>query len=368
VALARAVTGDRVLTGAALADGAISRTQAEVVVAAVDQLPVNPRLRGAAEKVLIGEAAVHNAGDLRERGRRIVARLDPDGDERRDERALRREERAAHAGRFLSVVPDGIGGVRVKGRGTLEDAAVIRNALGPLSAPRPSAQPGACGGTPGSARSCGITDCAHDGRDPREHGARQWDALVDACQRLADADLLPTAHGAKPRVAVVVPHDTLGSRADGATGAAADADRALDVGLLDSGHRLSVAALRRLACDADVLPCVLGSRSEILDVGRTQRLVTTAIWTALVLRDRHCAFPGCSRPPLACDAHHVVHWADGGATCLDNLVLLCRAHHTVLHTTPWEVRLAPADRRPEFLPPARLDPHRRPLRHRPLRE
>src|SRR4051794_10378708 len=170
-ALARAVTGDRTATGASLADGAISRTQAEVVVAAVDQLPVSRGLRDAAETVLLGKAAVHNASDLRERARRIVARLDPDGDERRDERALRREERAAHAGRFLSVVPDGIGGVRLKGRGTLEDAAVISNALAPLSAPQPSAEPGACGGTPGSARSCGVADCAHDGRDARARRA-----------------------------------------------------------------------------------------------------------------------------------------------------------------------------------------------------
>jgi hypothetical protein len=193
---------------------------------------------------------------------------------------------------------------------------------------------------------------------------RQWDALVEACQRLADADVLPTAHGAKPRVAVMIPHGVLMQQA----GAPAGTDRPLDPELLDSGHRLSLASLRRLACDADVLPCVLGGRSEILDVGRTQRLVTPALWTALVLRDRRCAFPGCGRPPIACDAHHVVHWADGGPTSLDKLVLLCRVHHTVVHTTPWDVRINAGDRRPEFLPPPRLDPDRRPLRHRPMRE
>jgi len=101
---------------------------------------------------------------------------------------------------------------------------------------------------------------------------------------------------------------------------------------------------------------VLGSLGEVLDVGRTQRLVTTAIWKALVLRDQHCRFPGCRRMPLACDAHHLKHWADGGDTSLDNLVLLCRAHHTLLHATPWEVRLNPLDRRPELRrPPRRQD-------------
>ncbi len=124
---------------------------------------------------------------------------------------------------------------------------------------------------------------------------------------------------------------------------------------LDTGDQLSATALRRLACDAEVIPAVLGTLGEVLDVGRSQRLVTAAIWKALTLRDRHCRFPGCRRMPLACDAHHLQHWADGGTTALDNLVLLCRAHHTLIHATPWQVRLNPLDRRPEF---------RRPPRHR----
>jgi hypothetical protein len=113
---------------------------------------------------------------------------------------------------------------------------------------------------------------------------------------------------------------------------------------------------------------VLGSDSQVLDVGRKARLVTHYLWLALVARDKHCAFPGCRRPPVACDAHHVVHWADGGPTSLGNLVLLCRQHHTLIHSTPWEVRINPFDQLPEFLPPARLDPARRPLRRRRLRE
>ncbi|MGZ6878262.1 MAG: DUF222 domain-containing protein, partial [Nocardioidaceae bacterium] len=125
----------------------------------------------------------------------------------------------------------------------------------------------------------------------------------------------------------------------------------LGVGTLDSGDRLSAAAVRRLACDAQILPAVLGADGEVLDVGRTQRLVTAAIWKALVVRDRHCRFPGCRRQPIASDAHHLAHWADGGDTSLQNLVLLCRAHHTLIHQTGWQVRLNPTDRLPEFTPP-----------------
>jgi hypothetical protein len=80
--------------------------------------------------------------------------------------------------------------------------------------------------------------------------------------------------------------------------------------------------VRRWACDAEIVPVVLGSKSEPLDVGRLSRTVTDAIRRALNLRDGGCAFPGCSRRPRRCHAHHIRHWLDHGPTCLDNLVLL----------------------------------------------
>ncbi|MGI8691631.1 MAG: HNH endonuclease signature motif containing protein [Geodermatophilaceae bacterium] len=88
---------------------------------------------------------------------------------------------------------------------------------------------------------------------------------------------------------------------------------------------------------------------------------------ALNLRDRGCAFPGCQRPPAWCDGHHIVSWAVGGTTGLDNGVLLCGHHHSVVHGDNWAVRLA-ADGIPEFIPPAWIDPQRTPRRnsrHRP---
>ena len=59
-----------------------------------------------------------------------------------------------------------------------------------------------------------------------------------------------------------------------------------------------------MACDASIIPAVLGTKSELLDLGRTSRLVTPKLLQALYLRDRGCTFPGCSRPPAWCDAHH----------------------------------------------------------------
>ncbi len=278
--------------------------------------------------MLLDQAASLNASELRKAGEHLLEVLDPDGTARADEAALDRLERSAHLGRYLTIAEDGIGGVRVRGRGTVEDAAVITSALHALAAPRPGTDP----------------DCADSGgetaRDLRDHGARTWDALVETCLKAAEVDgLLPDQHGTKPRLTVTVTLDQLKA--------------GLGAAILDTGDQVSATALRRLACDAEVIPAVLGTLGEVLDVGRTQRLVTTAIWKALVLRDEHCRFPGCRRMPLACDAHHLQHWADGGATSLDNLVLLCRAHHTLLHATPWQVRRNPLDRRPEFQRPPR---------------
>ena len=225
----------------------------------------------------------------------------------------------------------------------------------PLAAPT-SSDPGACGGHPDRpGAGCGIAECAHDGRDPREAGARLWDALVEAARLLAGTDLVPESHGARPRVMVTVDHETLRERLG----------RARLVNL-DTG--LSAGAVRRLACDAEIIPIVLGSASQVLDVGRSSRLVTPGLWSALVARDGHCAFPGCTRLPVACDAHHVRHWADGGATAVSNLVLLCRAHHTTVHQTPWQVRIDADDGRPVFRPPPGRLRDDRAIRRRPLRE
>jgi hypothetical protein len=138
-------------------------------------------------------------------------------------------------------------------------------------------------------------------------------------------------------------------------------------GWLDTGEELPAGTLRRLACDADLIPAVLDSASVPLDLGRTHRLVAFALWMALIARDRHCAFPGCRRPPIMCHAHHIRHWADGGVTSLDNLVLLCGTHHRLIHDTPWQVRLSREDRRPEFLPPPTRHRQHRWIRHREAR-
>jgi hypothetical protein len=341
---ARAPTGERTATLAALAAGQVSATQAGIVCDAVEQLPPHHALRDDGERALLAEAGRLNATELRKAARHLVEVVDPDGAERKAEAYLGREERAAHLERFLSLVDDGAGGVRLRGRGSVEDGAILRAALIPLTKPSPAVDPDAPDDATGS--------------DPRDHGARLWDALVEVAQHSLDTDRQPAGHGARPRVGVLVDLESLRR----GTGPAA---------VTEDGLALSVAAVRRLACDADVIPVCLGAEGQVLDVGRTRRLVTMALWLALIARDRHCAFPGCSRPPVMCHGHHVRHWADGGPTSLDNLVMLCGAHHRVIHHSPWEVRLSPVDGRPEFRPPPRRRGDPPPdswIRHRPRRE
>lgn len=304
--------------GEALTDGWLSTTKAHVIQRALDALPGDRDLRARGVQVLLAEAKALDATELRKVARRLVEVVDPEGAERRAERDLDREERAAHLSRHLSITDDQAGGVWVKGRCSTQDGALIKATLIPLARPVPAAGP-VC-----DPSSCAIPGCGHDGRDPRDHGARMLDALVELCRRAQTKDLLPDCHGATPRVSVTISYDDLRDRSG--------------FGTTETGEDLTATTLRRMCCDADLVPVVLGTHSEVLDVGRTQRLVTAAIWKALVVRDRHCRFPNCTRPPMMTHAHHIVHWADGGPTSLENLTLLCGHHHRLIHAGPWTIR------------------------------
>jgi hypothetical protein len=186
--------------------------------------------------------------------------------------------------------------------------------------------------------------------DDRTPGQRRADALVEVCRLALACGGLPDNGGDRPQVVVTVPFDPV--------------RRALGAGTLDTGERVSVATVRRLACDARILPAVLDTRGQPLDLGRERRLFTGPLRRALVLRDGGCAFPGCDRPARWCDGHHVRHWSDGGETSLANAVLLCGHHHRLIHDerAGWAVHIG-LDGRPVFTPPAWLDPTRVPRRN-----
>ncbi len=99
---------------------------------------------------------------------------------------------------------------------------------------------------------------------------------------------------------------------------------------------LPIESVRRLCCDGSVIPIHTDALGEPLNVGRKQRTVPTAIRRALMARDRTCTFPGCTHERWI-DAHHIKHWADGGETSLDNLILLCSHHHRLVHESGFTV-------------------------------
>jgi hypothetical protein len=116
---------------------------------------------------------------------------------------------------------------------------------------------------------------------------------------------------------------------------------------------------RRLACDSNVLGAIVTEHGNVLALGRTRRLVSRALRRALMIRDRMCRFPGCHQTRHL-QAHHRTSWADGGATDLDNLILLCQWHHTAVHEGGMTIRPATGDRtrqRWEFVMPDG-SPHR----------
>ncbi|MBU2664325.1 HNH endonuclease [Actinoplanes bogorensis] len=286
--------------------------------------PGTPELVRQAAHTMIDMAGRLSAFQLRHIGERILAHVAPYLADQAEAAALARQEARAHRRRgfTLSLPVDGL--VRLSGQLGAEDAATLKAALHPLCRPTPD-----------------------DDRTPPQ---RRADALIEICRLALRTGDLPDDGGQPAQLAVTVAYDPL--------------TRTLGTATTDTGERLSPASARRLACDAQLLPILLGGAGQILDAGRTRRTATGPLRRALHVRDQGCAFPDCDRPPRWTDAHHITAWTTGAATDLDNLVLLCRAHHRLIHhpTAGWHLRLGP-DRQVEFLPPPHIDPSQGPRRN-----
>jgi hypothetical protein len=329
VRTAQQTRGELAGTGAALAEGRISYAQAGVIGRALADLDgVAGDKRGEAEKVLLREAGRHDPVVLARLGRRITAHLDPEAEDRADQKAMDNAERRARANMFLSLRPDGEGGTYLRGRLDPESAATVRAALEPLAK---------------------LRSTQADGADLRTTGRRYADALVELARRQLAAGALPDIGAEKPNVNVTIPLAYLLDELGTAT--------------LADGYPISATAARRMACDGGIIPAVLDSHGCPLDVGRKQRLFTGAVRRAVILRDHGCAFPGCDRPSTWCQIHHIVPWWKGGTTALSNGVALCTHHHRVVEGGEWEVQIDSADGMPTWTPPAWIDPDRKPLRN-----
>ncbi|MGW7534816.1 DUF222 domain-containing protein [Amycolatopsis sp. NPDC054798] len=219
------------------------------------------------------------------------------------------------------------GRFRFSGNVDHETGTLIEQLLVPLAAPDPATAPG----TP-------------DPRTPAERHGDALAAIVDLAARTPD---LPTKAGERAVATVTVSLETLQSKAK-----AIFTD---DESVLPASH------LRRILCDAKVYPAVLGTEGQVLDLGRSARTATNAQRRALAIRDRGCTFPGCDRGPKWTTPHHIVHWAHGGATDLDNLASCCERHHRLLHHSGWKIVIR--DGVVYWIPPSILDPEQKPLRN-----
>ncbi|OSY44145.1 MULTISPECIES: HNH endonuclease signature motif containing protein [Pseudonocardia] len=307
-------------TAERFADGRIGLGHVHVIAAVLGSHAarrIDPERLTQAEARIAEHATVYNPAELRTWATRLIEALDDDDPEPDDAPPPQLNT--------LTVVGhrSGAGG-RITGR--YDDAALfdaIATAADALSAPR-------------------------DGLDERRPEERRAEALAEICAHALDRGTVPDTGGRRPVISVLIGLDDLQRRARAA--------------VLDFGGTTTPESLRMLACDAGIVPIVMNGAGQPLDVGRTRRTVPDGLRRAVTARDHGCAHPGCDRPPSWCEVHHIVPWETGGATALDNSVMLCRVHHRLMHHSEWIIRIRHG--LPEFVPPRWIDPMQRP-RSRP---
>jgi Domain of unknown function (DUF222)/HNH endonuclease len=322
------------LVASAFAEGAISYPHTLLLTRALVALPADVAER--VEPILVHAARRLDTARLAQAVQHLRYQFDPDGQGGADERH--------HEARWLDVATTFDGMVAINGLLDAEAGAVLLTALDAAMQP-----PGV--------------------DDTRTGAQRRADALLDIVHEGLRHGALPDVSGERPHVLVITDLATL--RRDAAAAPAQ----------LSWAGPIGTDTARRISCDATVTRVIVGNRAASapapapldavppewlealppplrtpplpLDVGRANRLATPAIRKALLIRDRGCAISGCDTPSAWTDAHHIIHWADGGPTSMANMVLLCRRHHRYVHEKHWTIALQP-DGRTRFEAPLEL--------------
>ncbi|GAA0621024.1 HNH endonuclease signature motif containing protein [Kribbella sandramycini] len=314
--------------------------QAQAIVAALERVPTSVPIEEikVAEEQLVGLGAHLSPMDLQSSGQRIRDLLDADGPEPEEHKAAARES---------LVIGRAVNGVKFRGFLANENAERLRalihansrphrtldGELDPRSLEKRQAD--------GLSTVLSIAEAAMDVGIPRRMPSETTDT---APSPVTEPTSWVPGFGAKGTLSITIDFNDL------------KAATAHAIGDTVYGDGLSAASVRRIACDAKVIPIVLGSDSEPLDVGRSERLVTRGMRRALNARDRGCVV--CGAPPIMCDAHHLRSWIDGGVTAIHNLVLLCRQHHSDLHAGHWRITIT--DGTVQVAQPAWANPPGRP--------
>ena len=302
-------------TAMALAGWEIDQAHAEVIEQALRKDAaerITPEQWVGLEEQLVELARDYRPDELAKLAAQLLDRLDQDGPPPDDDEPQVNEL-------HLSASADGAGG-RIKGRLDAATYEVVARSIRAVL--RPAADEG------------------------KSLGERQADALGEICEHALDEGRLPLEGGERPHVTAILDYQWMREQARGL--------------MFDFGGRGTAADLRALLCDCGVTPVVFDGASQPLDLGRERRCVSLAQRKAVAARDRGCAHPGCHRKPAWCQVHHIREWVNGGETNIEDLVMLCRTHHRMIHQSGWEVRMHLG--RPEFIPPRWVDPTQAPRR------
>ena len=285
----------------ALAEGRVNTEQAHAIARALGDLETDgpaelePVVVEQAEKHLVDCADGFDAKHLRVLGRHVLTVVAPEVGEAHEAKLLEDEERRAAERTRLTFASDGHG--MVHGRFSIPalHGAMLAKAIQALT---------------------WATQDPAEVRQSKPTPVAAGQAFTELLERMDAADL-PSVGGVGATVVVTMTIDSL----TGGLAAAA----------LDTGEVISASAARRLACEAGVIPMVLGGKSEVLDVGRRRRFHTRAQRLAIAQRDKTCVVGGCDAPPSRCHVHHVIPWSEGGGTSVKDGRLYCSAHHAMIH-------------------------------------
>ncbi|MFE7227067.1 DUF222 domain-containing protein, partial [Nocardioides sp. NPDC057577] len=299
------------LVAAGLAEGVVSQDKARVITKALDAVETDPAASAEdlalAEKLLVDYASWMTANELKIAGRRVLAEIDPARFEQAEAKALQREEEHAQRRTFFQSRDNGDGTIDIHARVSRAVGIRLRTILDSLAQPRKW-----------SAQDKGR-------KAPYDRLLGQAFARVIETY---DVDQLPRHGGHATTVFITMNVDDL--RNDLGTAA-----------LGFDGEMITAAEARRLACNADLVPVVLGTNSEVLDLGRTARLAHPIQHRALRLRDQGCQAEDCDAPAAWTEAHHLKPWSEGGRTDMANMVLLCPSDHRRIHNAGSEYERLP---------------------------
>ncbi|MFD7077470.1 DUF222 domain-containing protein [Nocardioides sp. NPDC059952] len=299
------------LVAAGLAEGVVSQDKARVITTALDAIEADPAASTEdlilAEKLLVDYAIQLTANQLKIAGRRVLAEIDPARFEEAEAKALQREEEHAARRTFFSSHDNGDGTIDIHARVSRAVGIRLRTMLDSLAQPR---------------------KWSAEGKGRKAPYDRLLGQAFARVVETYDVDRLPRHGGHATTVFITMSVEDL--RNDLGTAA-----------LGFDGEKITAAEARRLACNADLVPAVLGTNSEVLDLGRTARLAHPIQHRALRLRDQGCQAEDCDAPAAWTEAHHLKPWSEGGKTDLANMVLLCPSDHRRIHDAGSEYERLP---------------------------